>query len=59
MATHSSILAWEVGYSQWGYKRIRHDLVTKQQQRCYLLVVCPILVLSRSVAFDSLQLRGL
>ena len=40
MATHSSILAWEipwteslVGYSPWGHKRVGHDLVTKQQQK--------------------------
>ena len=35
MATHSSILAWEIpwteGYSPWGHKRVRHDLVTRQQ----------------------------
>ena len=38
MATHSSILAWEIlwteqtgKYSPWGCKRVRHDL-TKQQQ---------------------------
>ena len=42
MATHSSILAWKfhgqrslVGYSPWGYKRIRHDLATKQQSYHY------------------------
>ena len=36
MATHSSILAWEiydqgsmVGYSPWGCKRVRHDLAIK------------------------------
>ena len=34
MATHSSILAWEiswmslVGYSSWGHKGARHDLMT-------------------------------
>ena len=40
IATHSSILAWEIpwkeslaGYSPWGHKRVRHDLVTKQQQQ--------------------------
>ena len=40
MATHSSILAWEIygqrslaGYSPWGRKRVGHDLVTKQQQK--------------------------
>ena len=38
MATHSNIFAWEingqkslVGYSPWGHKESRHDLVTKQQ----------------------------
>ena len=38
MATHSSILAWEIprteepgGYSPWGCKRVGHDLVTKQR----------------------------
>ena len=41
MATHSNILAWEslaprslVGYSPWIHRRVRHDLVTKQQQQC-------------------------
>ena len=40
MATHSNILAWKshgrrslAGYSLWGHKRARHDLVTKQQQQ--------------------------
>ncbi|MGH2217458.1 hypothetical protein, partial [Enterococcus faecalis] len=40
MATHSSILAWEmlwtenmVGYSPWGHKRVGLNLVTKQQQQ--------------------------
>ena len=39
MATHSSILAWEIpwtedlaGYSPWSFKRVKHDLVAKQQQ---------------------------
>ena len=42
MATYSSILAWEIlwtekpgslaGYSPWGRKRVGHDLATKQQQ---------------------------
>ena len=39
MATHSSILAWEIPrtekpsrHSQWGCKRVGHDLVTKKQQ---------------------------
>ena len=39
MATHSSILVWEIpwteepSYSTWGHKRVGHDLVTKQQQQ--------------------------
>ena len=44
MATHSNILAWEsygqinlVGYSPWGHKRVRHDLVTKQHWSIHLL----------------------
>ena len=33
MATHSSILAWEItGTEEPGGKRVRHDLSTKQQQ---------------------------
>ena len=43
MATHSNMLAWEipwtgnlVSYSPWGHKRVRHDLVTKQQQHLSL-----------------------
>ena len=45
MATHSSILAWEiswteepgVSYGSWGCKRVGHDLVTKQQQKMKLV----------------------
>ena len=41
MATHSSILVWRtqtrqrslVGYSPWGLEKIRHNCVTKQQQK--------------------------
>ena len=39
MATHSSILAWEISrteelasHSPWGCKRFGHNLATKQQQ---------------------------
>ena len=39
MATHSSILAWEVpwteepgGLQSMGLQRVKHDLVTQQQQ---------------------------
>ena len=42
MTTHSSILAWEIpwieqvgGNSPWGLKRVRHNLVTKQQNVIY------------------------
>ena len=38
MTTHSSILAWElpwteqlVGYSPWGRKRVGHNLASEQQ----------------------------
>ena len=40
MATHSSILTWEVpwteepgGLQSMGLQRVRHDLATKQQQQ--------------------------
>ena len=39
MATHSSILAWEIlwmeepGDPPWGHKRVGNDLATKQQQQ--------------------------
>ena len=39
MATHSSILAWEIpwteepgGLQSMGSQKVRHDLATKQQQ---------------------------
>ena len=39
MATHSSILAWEIPWTEelgglqfMGWQRVRYDLVTKQQQ---------------------------
>ena len=34
MATHSSIVAWEIPWTEepWGHKRVGHDLMTKQQQ---------------------------
>ena len=34
IATHSSILAWEIPWiedTSWGHKRAGHDLVTEQQ----------------------------
>ena len=40
MATHSSILAWRIpwteetgGLQSMGLQRVRHDLATKQQQK--------------------------
>ena len=44
MATRSSILAWEIPWtekpgSSWGYKRIGHNLVTKQEQMSQVAVV--------------------
>ena len=43
MATHYSILTWEIpwieeagGLSPGGCKRVRHDLVTKQQLYTYI-----------------------
>ena len=44
MATHYSILAWEIpwteesgGLQSMGSQRVRQDLETKQQQQCLLL----------------------
>ena len=44
LATHSSILAWEicgqktlVSCSPWDRKRVRHDLVTKTTAKCFQL----------------------
>ena len=40
MATHSSILAWEIPWTEepgglqlWGLQRVEHELTTKQQQQ--------------------------
>ena len=50
MATHSSILVWEIprreedlGYSPWS-QRSRHDLMTKKQQKklIYVIKMCPL-----------------
>ena len=48
MATHSSILVWEIpwtedpgGYSPWGRRKVRHNFATKQQIIMYAcLYVC-------------------
>ena len=42
-------------YSPWGCRRVGHNLVMKQQ-RCYLLIARPVLVLSHSVMSDSATL---
>ena len=49
MATHSSILAWEIpwteepgGLQSIGSQRVRHDLVTKQQQTILLLFLSSV-----------------
>ena len=45
MATHSSILAFEIPWTEkprrspWGRKRVGHDLVTTQQQQCIAIIV--------------------
>ena len=62
MATHSSILVWEIPWTEepgrlqpMGSQRVRHDLATKQQQLQFLEVkpqshTCPLLALqSQSV----------
>ena len=47
MATHSSILAWEmhgqrslVCYNSWGCKRVRYNLVTKKQEQSMSCCCC-------------------
>ena len=55
MATHSSILAWRIpwteepgGLQSMGLHRVGHNLVTKQQQCIYVnatLSICPTLFL--------------
>ena len=52
MATHSSILAWEIpwteepgGLQPMGCKRVRHDLATKttKQQASYVKLILPVI----------------
>ena len=49
MATHSSILAWEIPWTKepdelqsMGLQRVRHDLATKQQQQSNCCYFCPL-----------------
>ena len=51
MATHFSILAWEIhwteepgGLESMGLQRVRHDLVIKQQQHTSIVVCLSISV---------------
>ena len=44
MATNSSILAWEIPWTEepgglhpWGGKRVRHDFMTEQQQHTLII----------------------
>ena len=44
IATHSTILAWEIPWteepgSSWGHKKIGHNLVTKEEQMNQVAVV--------------------
>ena len=45
MATHSSILAWEIpwieepGHSSWGHKRVGNSLATQQQSIFFAFLV--------------------
>ena len=46
MVTHSSVLAWEIlwteepcGYSLWGHKRVGHDLANKPPPVCWVVAV--------------------
>ena len=51
MVTHSSILAWEIpwteepdGLQSMGMQRVGHDLVAKQQQQYHrITTVCPLI----------------
>ena len=50
MTPHSSILAWEIpcteepgGLQSVGLQRVRHDLVTKQQQHMH---ICSLFIIS-------------
>ena len=46
MATHSSMLAWEIPWTEessrlqsMGLQRVKHDLETKQQHLIYILIL--------------------
>ena len=49
MVTHSSILAWEIPWTEkrWaivhgGHKKVEHDLVTKKQEKLQIFSLYPL-----------------
>ena len=62
MATHSSILAWEIPwteelgglYSSWSLKRVEQDIATKQQQHYIILhFIFPCALATMSFIFSE------
>ena len=60
MATHSSILAWEIPWTaepgspqSMGSQRVGYNLATKEHQQCTLLVAHEKLGFSKSLPFFS------
>ena len=60
MATHSSILVWEIpwtedpgGLQSIGLQRVRHDLVTKEQQQTHAIIGVQCAVETQEGAFSS------
>ena len=57
MATHCSILAWEipygqrnlVGYSSWGSQKVGHNLAAKQEQSYSISVIFTAAALLKSI----------
>ena len=43
-----------VGYNPWGYKRVRHDSMTKQEKQLVsnILLVCVCVYISLSISFN-------
>ena len=65
MATHSSILAWEIpwteepgGLKSMGSQKSRHNLVTKQQQQM-CVCVCVCVCVKNLPAMQEIQVRSL
>ena len=60
MATHLSVLAWEIpwtedpgGLQSIGLQRVRHDLVTKEQQQTCAIIGVQCAVETQEGAFSS------